>query len=1134
MQSPEHTPTPMATATYTAQFLRRRSSQQEIVAAREQQQHRITRRCSSEDASVPTEPLNGLASAKPQENGRQAGPAAAEKVPTDLQMNEKPAVAAASGKGAALNGGKLPTMGQDQNAVKRVAMVKKRRAPCGRSVVVLAVVAGVVTLSVAGGVLLCRMYPTSPAAAWICLAASRAEQELYTRLVELRGLAQPFTMEAGEVGRAKLLAVLRLGGLRLKKPAHALEELVQEWLTPSALAEVVKAAAMCLAVATDLQELLRLATVWLIDALESSVEWIQARVKHIIDSVEMSTDGEAFERARAFLLAAFSSLVEVLDHGLALTRSSLDHVFEWTGLESDVIDGTVPSESFLLPLAADQAAIQAVARKVTTEQSRALEDVQRFEKRRVTIASVANSVIADTRTIALDSIVEAKMVAAGFIEQRTQELAEQYAKALEQALEEFELTLKQVEEEGGSQAVAGVSRDTQAHMHTAARLKRDLLLLAKAMNEKLSATPDAQGEAHGSDLVTDDQQADELSETPSSPENDGANDENHLDVAVFAASEEVAIELEAEGGHGLDGEVQQTVVAQLVADLEGVVVEMEHTEVEVVKLSEGRGVFEVEVALQQEGRVGVHFQAPGEGTGEELPQVAEVVAAGAERLLPDVKTSIAALPGLGREEELTERMTGLTQQEDGSRVDGDAVPADIVEIEVPRDAQVDAEVRLDADEAETVLSELERIEEVELASVRSNVEAIEAATEVQTDDAVARDEAKQLKAEDREAVEDAIAAASSEIETLEMARAVVAHELEGLEQLDQALEEESELARVEEELEQLDEALQEEDKRVHEEDKTAQLDQTLEATSELARVAEELELLEQLEQALQEEDKLVHEEEEREQLSQIVQDEDKATRVQEELEQLEQAVQAEVGLGAAEEELRAIAEEEEVWMHSDQRSADRERTTAKIEETADAGRGWYASLAQAGLVAAVFLALAAYLLARYRKRARIGRAPPRRRRWKRLADLDESETEEVVLLPDSSDEEGDAAVAEPKERSLEVSELVASLTVATTTAKASSGGEEADVEEETSESHEVDEEELDEKEEGDSEPVSMSTRSHTVAAKSTTSTADHPATSSSDASADGGDNSSAPATPPPGSRLATPDTAERSRRRRRT
>ncbi|KAI9988137.1 hypothetical protein PInf_024398 [Phytophthora infestans] len=943
-------------ATYTKKYLQRRRSQVDE-AHKEQQRRssgcrRMERRCSSSDAEFFTEPLKDNESLPPvekqqennchEENGHHHSGDTT--VATDL---------AATGKGVQTeNDGHFAMIVRDQSV--KVTMTKKRKAPCGRSTLALAVVAGVVTVTVGGGIAICRMYPSSPAAISIRFVATKTE-EILTRLLK------------------------------------------------------------------------------------------------------------------------------TLTHGAAWTQSALD----WTGLKSHMSDVSLSSHKFLAPLETTQAAIQSIARELTTQESQALQDVKRLENYRLTIASDTNAILAETRDFALESIGKVKMAALQAIERRLKLLEERYARSFDQALKEYERTSQQVEKEGGADVLAEITVESQAQVDAAMAMKSALT----TDDGKPAEVPVADDYELSSDGLRDDVatggielgdvEAEELAEASVVAEQGAAEESDKEEVVIVTellkeglmtinhaeepaqeqsfevletedAVEELAqisAELTDKGaklstsvdemlrvsmsaskdqGDGVvkiakenvltnelesvdkqvEGKLEETLFTEVVVDVDSTLLEIERTQVELTELLEAQNLSTVD-ASRQEGD-GLHLNVRADETDLEHDVEADTAAAKgtAERAFAAVKTRMATQPGPemegGVDEEKTTIELMLTEEhaEEHSEVLTD---------------DTEMEVRTEEIKAEVVLS-VER--ESENDAVATGKETEERDVDA-VDDAPSGEQPKK----------DVHVAISNEIEALET---VVAKELEELEQLEQVL-------------------LQTEGVRV-------------------------------------------------------------------------------------EEELRAIAKEEASWLQSEEAAPQQDslsdQRTATIDTNAPAdvkSEGPPAStspLMQICLLSLVFLgfaALAAYLLIRYHKPKVVARSP-RRKRWQRLADLDDSDTEEVVLMQDSSDEEdAEGASKEPPE---EV-ELTSSVELKATTIEASD--EEVDDGEETVETHEIVEEH---EELVEDEAESKATRTVVVESVQTTYTADHPASSSSDTSADDSSASTANtsvSTPP----KDTPDTSLRPRRSRR-
>eukprot|EP00644_Phytophthora_capsici_P009631 jgi/Phyca11/508450/fgenesh2_kg.PHYCAscaffold_35_\ len=245
-------------------------------------------------------------------------------------------------------------------------------------------------------------------------------------------------------------------------------------------------------------------------------------------------------------------------------------------------------------------------------------------------------------------------------------------------------------------------------------------------------------------------------------------------------------------------------------------------------------------------------------------------------------------------------------------------------------------------------------------------------------------------------------------------------------------------------------------------------------------------------------------------------------KVNQELDQLEQVLLEKEG-ERAEEELRVIAEEEGLWSRIEEVPADE-----AIKENAGLTDNWLSSLGvstsalprsiltQIGLFSVAFIGLAlltAYLLLRFRKRGLLFRPPRRRRRWRKLADID---AEEVVLLPEvSSDEEGDEDLKASK---VDVLELVSSISVKTTTVL-TSDDEKADEEEKTLET--IEDKPDQEKEKSTLDLESVASRTTVVEVVQTT------VENATPAPADSIDTTQASVSPPPPSKLQTPDTSQR-------
>ncbi|KAG7386196.1 hypothetical protein PHYPSEUDO_000517 [Phytophthora pseudosyringae] len=1176
------------TATYTEQFLRRRRSQQELAdAARDEQlrsprangSRRMERRRSCEDAgagaatarrnSLGPLPQCGAAAQKPENGHHENGTRPIAAAAADMAVEKKPprttdvvtgdAVASAvSGKGiAATSDGSLATIDRQNPTVAKVAMTKKRKASCcGRAGVALAAVAGVVTVTaVAGGIAVCRVYPSSPAAASIRFAAGKVEESLLLLSVELRNQVGPYARNLGEVLRVQWRALLLNRGL--KQMARAAEVLVNEELRGSSgFTQLTAGATVCFELIEDMPGRLRPAVSDLTGALKLSMEWTQTQAQTVVKLIKLELCGDSEllrDGVRAVFLAALSSLTEALRQGKEWTKASLDHVLEWTGLQSDVSDVNLPSDQFLAPLETTQAGIQNVGRGLTAQESLALQDVMRFEKRRVTIASDTNAILAQTRDFALESVVNVKMAALEIIEHRLKQLEEQYARSFDEALKDYERTSGQVEKEGGAELLAEIAVESQAQVVAAAALKRDLtphegtvdgrpVVIEDSQDKRAS---DDQSHIGGAQLAEHERLSEVLPDSPELTEQGSVDDvldgslgyEEEVQIVAELVKEGLmTVELtqapemehssydEALGGGGCITEEQIQIVAE-VADKDQLAVEVPVPGMEKSSLSEasseGDHASEIIARLSEERQLGVTMETSGND---------EVVGEVKEALVTDVLMELtdAQLVAEHTQVEVTKLLAShnlseldiANQYQQENRVEAHfKVPVDGADMELVVELNQFA-----GESAEEV--KVERL----LPDVRTRV-ATQPESEKENNIEEQKMHKTELMQEEKHQVHEQILDLDGieiEVQTQQLneettfkvetnfneAEAVVA-DLEHVEEAGLTNEAPAEKGVQEHDVGVVGEAQQEHTEDVHVEATFSEIN-SLE--TERVVVAREIHELQQLEQVL-------------------LQNEGERVRV--------------------EEELRAIAEEEEFWLQSELASAEGEPTqdyvvpsqhridtidaTDSVETVVDLKTnnsrstfGIPASLTQIGLLSVVFLglaALAAYLLVRYRKRGLLARPPHRRKRWQRLAH--ESDAEEVVLLPDdSSDEEENTDHPVRNESYLEGVELMSSVEVKAT-GMVSSEGEDAE-KEESSDVVEEKEEVAEEEEAVVSDFVSTRSRTGGVErVKTTKYTVDHPATPNSDASADESDTANASVSTPPASKLETPDTSQRTRRRRR-
>ncbi|KAE9013872.1 hypothetical protein PF011_g8293 [Phytophthora fragariae] len=1177
--SPERkTPTVKnTTATYTEQFLRRRRSEQLMAEATSNgpQSPRPNgsrrRRSSSADSDNAIERPNGpkpspLDLLEPRENGHQT--AAVEADPavespssqrtTDLLVED----AAESGKGiAAGNGASFRNI---EKAVAKVTMTKKRKAPCSRSAVALALVAGVVTVSVASGLVVCRLYPSSPAAISIQLTADKAKEVLYSLLVMLQSEMSPFAKGLNERVRVEWLALL--SSERLEKAARAAQVLVAEDLELlRGYPVLTHTASIMTTLVQHARGQLQRAVLRLNAVLGMLVRWVHTHLKAAFELME-SEPGSIAE----LVMHVRASLEKALKQGAEMANATLNDVRGWIGSEMGVSDVSLPSEEFVVHLETHQTAIQNIASGLTAQESRALQDVQRFEKRRVAIVSAANSIIADTRVKALESVRDVKMAAVEFIENRIKELTEQCAQSIEQEIEKYERTSREAEEWGDVDMRAEIAADIQAQVEAAISLKRKLLARMEATDEQPIDTPGPESavedglssEYDNGEQYSKDAKAVEDEPLAEVVESSVMNDRGSVG-GVLNSKQSAEVEMSIEDQMTSEGADTPHVEYKSLVDVpDSVYTSEEHVQI-ATELTELNLLTDQCTDLQVTEAASLSESAVNGDHGVEI--VAEFVEESVAAVEVDSTEEGVVARGELKHTAVTEVLLDLEDIVlDLKQTQVDIIKfVDAAEVDSSKQDKLQIEAHLAAplDEAVTEFvvelekSATESTERWDVGQLQPDVRTrvgvlprINVPEEKHTEQAEkANDYTSELKQVDMEHEEELMADDGDVEVRVELHASEVARDVKvAAEEADLVV---AELERT------ITESGNERsyDKIVGEvetqlEDASAQR-QEVEDIEAIAATVGEIEGLEA----------------ERTVVAKEIQ----------ELEQLEHVLLQEEGERVrVEEELRVIAEEEEVWLQSEQHAAedvvssdgsafeDSSTATIDIAKTVDVETDQKSSveipaaelprptLVQISLLSVAFLALAvlaAYSLARRRKRGLFTRAPRRRRRWQQQAD---SDAEEVVLLPDdSSDDEAEADTTMVKS-SLEVIELMSSVDVTLV----SSEGEYGDEEEEDSEGHgDVAEEKKEVTEDGEvAVSNSASTKSKTVLVErsqtTTIYTEDHLATSQSEASVAGAASSATPSistppgsdgnrstasmsTPPRGSPKDTPDTSQRARRR---
>ncbi|CAI5702440.1 unnamed protein product [Peronospora effusa] len=1022
-------------------------------------------------------------------------------------------------------------------------MAKKRKASFSRSTGVLAIVI-VGGLIVAGGVVVCQMYPSSSAADLIHDVAGRVEESLFSLLIYLWNEVELSMKNVGYVVEMKWLALLR--NKRLAETARAME--LQTLQGISGLIKPREVAILCFRLKEGLRDQLRLVLLSVVDGLELSTEWVRSVF------AKLTGNGELFEQVQALLLTAFSFFAEALNR--AVTASSLGKVFEWLGMESDMSDVNLSGEHFLAPLVTHQAAIQSIGRGLTVQQFQAIHDVKRFEKRRATIASATNSIIEDTRTIALESVLNVKMAAVEFIEDRTRQLAEQYVRAFEQALEDYERTSWQAQEEGGSEMLAEITLESQEHLDAAASLKRYLSVHEKVVNEKVMEDPvlgdrismkhisrdervsgdhlvgsQLNGESklsgdHTRPLVLKDESP--AADIPDSDLDTGEKSQVRVKIAdLMTAERNEASTLEYSSS-------EKASESELFSGEQANVLTVEFTEVSVVGKSRSS-----EKAVEGGYVTDDQLNIVAKHTEIDFIDVA-LKPTDRNEAINEVEQTFAAQVSVDFDNTLLE--VELIQAQASKRVG----VRNLSEEEVQQESRAEAYLRAPVEKTDMKLvEELTAIADKSFEEIEAKQPLVDARTRVAAQTGIVAEgltenqviEMTQCFEEDCKVILQAVdKETGTQTEQLD-AKSVLKSRVD----VDGAMvhtdfrptqEESASIHRYDEAVVEME--IQKEPVGVAVEaqkERTGYLEIEVNADAADAGALTDGDMLES--------DRIVTAKEilELEQLEQVL--------LQEEAERLR-----------VEEELRVIAEEEKIWLETDQALAEGvnsqkdavEQSMIDVTKHAEVVADFKSEdrqssprdtllglprpiLTQIGLFSMTFLVLAAltaYFFVCHRKRGFLTRSPRRHMRWQRLAHVDESEAEEVVLLSDdSSDEEDNTDAAVVKQPKTKVIGRMANVDVEAIELVSSESEE--DVEKEkigANRDNAEEEEDMVKKEDLNAERSRLIV---TERARTIIYTSDHSDTSNLDALADGDVASVSPMAP----RQETPDTSQRTRQRRR-
>ncbi|KAG7398053.1 hypothetical protein PHYBOEH_011784 [Phytophthora boehmeriae] len=984
----------------------------------------------------------------------------------------------------------------------KVMNSKKRKAPCGRSTVVFAVVAGVVTVSVASGIVVCRMYPASLAAVSIHFATESAREYLYPISSKIWDVVRLHAANVRTEMSANWLVILQES--KLNKAARALQSLVQEdfmrWPKLSGLANV-SALSFSVEQVDHVRAQLKPVISIMVDALNRGVEWARSHLKDVeLTRLKSSTSDELIEHLQASLLAALAVLVDMAKRVIDWMELRVDEALELIGFESERNRVDLPSEELLESLAANYAAMRKMREALIEQETQALQEVKRSEKRRVAIAEATHSIVTGTRVVVMESIAEAKITAMEYIKQHEKRLSGDFLASIEHELDEYVSITQKLEEEDTPNILAKVVADSQAQVNEALSLKHELALYG--MRGYGDSTQGEDNQISFENVALDDVRK--------------ANEQIPVmdDSVVDLPTTEPDLRETADSAHEEDQE--QAATMELLMDLGEVIAEMGSTLADVTELSiseipaRGQEIKQdasettyapIRAKRKEEANQPEEMDAlPGTSFGPKIQLVDDLIL---RRAKQEVTSAHDGERGSSTDDpQLRDPQNLNTSYEDGLAVKTEAMISSDPSIQVAEIVSVFNDVKFEAESVEQAIQsafESDGSQQLEATNYPSEtgIDVIPVSDEVENE------------------IQEAI---STVVEATDMA---------------QRLQDEAEEAFAEEEDVPVvgTEAVTSDDPSIQVAEIVSVLNDVTDSVEITIASAFDSDGLQQLEATDHLSETVIGvvpasdevENEIQEAISTVVEATDMAQRLQDEAEE-----------ARVEEELRVIAEEEGITIGQVQDIGDvsfeeparKSPIIATIQETAitlspvdDGLKGnesqtsttvdsSSATIVQAGMVSVAFLmfaGLTAYVFARRHKRGLFVRAPRRPRKWQQFRDAVESEPEEVVLLSDGdSDDEATEDRVVSRKLDLEVVELMSSSDV-DGMAEASSGGEDADEEQETSDEEEkaeaVKEEFVqDEEKNGNETESTRSQNSVTDHTQETSNATDHVGTSYSDAS----------------------------------
>ncbi|TDH67084.1 hypothetical protein CCR75_005347 [Bremia lactucae] len=340
-------------------------------------------------------------------------------------------------------------LGQDHTL--KVTLSKKRKNRRW-STTALTLIFGCIAIPVAEGIAVFQVFPMSSAASSINIAFFKVNELLSVLLKEILKESTPISKQVIKVIHTTYIALLQ--NEQLIAAARAINMTVSVKL---------RSRLHIIACIQGISQQLLSAILARVDALNVLMKQIQPHIQSIYKSI-LSGGSKLFDQVRVSEMGTGVFFKETLMQTEMWTQSMIELLSEWAPLKFTGSHAP-PSDEIFTALETNRAAIINLGKELIVHASQALQDVKRFEKRRVAIAVETNAILAETRDFALGSVTRFKNAALKAIEYRFNQLEDQYGESIERALHQYQQMIRQIEEEGVATVEYQFGMVSTTHLH---------------------------------------------------------------------------------------------------------------------------------------------------------------------------------------------------------------------------------------------------------------------------------------------------------------------------------------------------------------------------------------------------------------------------------------------------------------------------------------------------------------------------------------------------------------------------------------------------------------------------------------------------------------------------------------------